>query len=239
MISFINWLKVNKLSVILGLMLVGLLYYHYTSTYNPPITQPVIVSPITSIKTLPNGQQAQKKVATPPSSNPIEAGFTKEYVRDTIAKILGVKEKEIKAINNVKGTYKDSLKLIKTELNEQKKVTNYYQSKDKNGNVVGNAKSTEDGTLVYKGNINLTNVIKKGNKSIPDSLIFYDPTERVTINESREFSYAIPKTPRKKIRLSPVVGIGVVAPFKFKNGKPQLQDVDVGIFGGLALSFDF
>lgn len=242
----INWIKKNWISISLVVIMIGMITYHFFGTYNPPITQPVIVSPKTIDKTLNNGQIAQQKVNTPPTENPVNAGFSEEYLRDTIQNILGVKQQEILAINKVSGKYHDSLQLFKTELNEQKKLTKYYQSKDREGNVIGSAQTTDDGPLVYKGNISLTNVVKKGkvdkrgNKLSPDSLIFYDPTERVTINESKEFLYTVPFKPvKKKFRVTPTIGVGVLAPVNVKDSKVNMQEVKFGFFGGIGASYSF
>ncbi len=234
-----KWFKRNWVSLSLVVLMMGMVGYHYFGTYNPPITQPVIITPKTTAKTLDNGQKAQVKVNTPETELPGNAGFSEEFVRDTVGKVLGIKQKEILAINQIKGKYQDSLQLFKTELNEQKKLTKYYQSKDRSGNVIGTAQATDDGPLVYKGNINLISAVKKGTKKTPDSLLFYDPTERVTINESREFKYAIPEKKRNRFKIAPAIGIGVVAPVQVNNGKVKVNDVGLGIFGGISVAYTF
>lgn len=241
-----NWIKRNWFSFILVLLMIGMITYHFFGTYNPPITQAVIVSPATKKKLLPNGQYAQIKVSTPGTRTVIQSGFSDDFVRDTISGVLGIKEKELLAIRQVTGTYKDSLQLVKSELDEQKKLIKTYQSKDSKGNVVGIAKITENESLVYKGNISLVNAIKKGKidrkgiKISPDSLIFYDPTQRVTIEGSKEFIYTVPIEPRrKKLRVSLVVGIGAVVPVTVKDSKLNFKESGLGFFGGPALSYTF
>lgn len=234
MISVIQFIRKNWLSISLSILLIGLVSFHYFETYNPPITQAVIVSPVTKNKKLINGQTAQTKVSTPESNNPYESGFSEGFVKDTIGKILGIKEKEILSINQIKGSYKDSLQLFKKELNEQKKLTKYYQSKDRNGNVISTATTTEDGPLVYKGDISLASIIKKGNKKSPDSLIFYDPTQRVTIENSLEYKYAIPaKIKKQKLTFSAQAGAGLVIP-KFDS-----KNLTYGYYGGVGISYNF
>lgn len=234
-----KWFRRNWVSLSLVVLMIGMVCYHFFGTYNPPITQPVIVSPLTKNKVLDNGQKGQVKVFTPETELPGNAGFSESFVKDTVGKILGIKEKEIVAINQVKGKYQDSLQLFKTELNEQKRLTKYYQSKDRNGNVIGTAQTTDDGPLVYKGNINLITAVKKGTKKSPDSILFYDPTERVTINESKEFRFAIPEKKQNRFKIAPVIGIGVVAPVKVDNGKVKINDVGLGIFGGISVAYTF
>lgn len=188
----------------------------------------VIINPQTKERVLPNGQVSQVKVNTPSVENPTDAGFTKKYINDTIKKILKVKEKEILAINKIKGQYKDSLIFTKEELDSNKKLVKHYESKDKSGNTIGTVKIIND-TIFYKGNISLTTVLKKGKKV--DSLIFYDPSQRVTINESKEYSVKIPK--RTKINISTQIGVGVVIP-EFKKDK-----ITYGGYSGIGVSIKF
>lgn len=230
-----RWLNVG-LIVLIGSMLT----YHFFYTYNPPITQPVIVSPITGNVKLDNGQVAQTKVNTPETSTPEQAGFSEQYINDTIGKVVGIKDREnILAINQVKGNYKDSLQLYKTELDEQKRLTKYYQSKDGKGNIVGTAKTTDDGPLVYKGDISLTSIVKKASsKKEQDSIIFYDPTQRVTINQSKEFKYLVPKTKPSKLKLGISAGAGIVVPVK-QVYKPDVSKINFGYFVGPSVSYTF
>lgn len=188
----------------------------------------VIINPQTKERALPNGQVSQVKVNTPSVNNPTDAGFTKKYINDTIKKILKVKEKEILAINKIKGQYKDSLTFVKEELDSNQKLIKYYESKDKSGNTIGTVKIIND-TVFYKGNISLTTVLKKGKKV--DSLIFYDPSQRVTINESKEYSVKIPK--KTKINISTQIGIGAVIP-EFKKNK-----ITYGGYAGVGISIKF
>lgn len=188
----------------------------------------VIINPQTKERVLPNGQVSQVKVNTPSVDNPTDAGFTKKYINDTIKKILKVKEKEILAINKIKGQYKDSLTFTKEELDSNKKLVKYYESKDKSGNITGTVKIIND-TVFYKGNISLITVLKKGKKA--DSLIFYDPTQRVTINESKEYSVKIPK--KTKINISTQIGVGAVIP-EFKKNK-----ITYGGYAGIGVSIKF
>lgn len=233
-----KWLKRHWISVGLVILMIGMIAYHYFGTYNPPITQAVIIPKTTNVK-LDNGQQAQIKANTPETELPGQAGFSEQFIRDTVGKVMGIKQKELIALNQVKGKYQDSLQLYKSELNEQKKLTRYYQSKDRDGNVIGTAQTTDDGPLVYKGNINLISAVKKGTKKTPDSLLFYDPTERVTINESKEFRFAIPNVKKRKLKVSPTIGIGVVAPVNIKDSKVNVKDVGLGFFGGVGVSYTF
>lgn len=188
----------------------------------------VIINPQTKERVLHNGQVSQVKVNTPSVDNPTDAGFTKKYINDTIKKILKVKEKEILAINKIKGQYKDSLIFTKEELDSNKKLIKYYESKDKSGNITGTVKIINN-TVFYKGNISLTTVLKKGKKA--DSLIFYDPNQRVTINESKEYSVKIPK--KTKINISTQIGVGAVIP-EFKKDK-----ITYGGYAGIGVSIKF
>lgn len=188
----------------------------------------VIINPQTKERVLPNGQVSQVKVNTPSVENPTDAGFTKKYINDTIKKILKVKEKEILTINQIKGQYKDSLNFVKEELDSNQRLIKYYESKDKSGNITGTVKIIND-TVFYKGNISLTTVLKKGKKV--DSLIFYDPSQRVTINESKEYSVKIPK--RTKINISTQIGVGAVIP-EFKKNK-----ITYGGYAGIGVSIKF
>ena len=198
------------------------------------VSNPVIVNPITTERVLPNGQVSQVKVNTPPTKTPIDAGFSKEYVNDTIRKILKVKQKEILALNQIKGTYRDSLKFVRQELDSNKNLIKYYESKDKDGKIIGTAKVSDSLGLKYNANISLTTVIKKGKKA--DSLIFYDPTQRITINESKEFRYLVKKPNRLKVGIS--VGVGLVVPVK-QLYKPDLSKSNFGYFIGPSINYTF
>ena len=198
------------------------------------VSNPVIVNPTTTERVLPNGQVSQVKVNTPNTKTPQEAGFSKKYINDTIKKILKVKEKEILALNKIKGTYKDSLVFTKQELDSNKKLVKYYQSKDNKGNVIGTAKIIDSTQIIYNANITLTSVIKKGKKA--DSLIFYDPTQRITINESTEFRYIVKKPSKLKIGIS--VGVGYVVPLK-QGFKPNFNKSNLGYFIGPSLQYNF
>lgn len=198
------------------------------------VSNPVIVNPTTTERVLPNGQVSQVKVNTPPTKTPIDAGFSKEYVNDTIRKILKVKQKEILALNQIKGTYRDSLKFVRQELDSNKNLVKYYESKDKDGKVIGIAKVSDSLGLKYNANISLTTVIKKGKKA--DSLIFYDPTQRITINESKEFRYLVKKPNRLKVGIS--VGVGLVVPVK-QLYKPDLSKSNFGYFIGPSINYTF
>ena len=198
------------------------------------VSNPVIVNPTTTERTLPNGQVSQSKVSTPPTKTPIDAGFSQEYVNDTIKKILKVKQKEILAINQIKGTYKDSLRFVRQELDSNKNLVKYYESKDKDGKVIGTAKVTDSTDLKYNADISLTTVVKKGKKA--DSLIFYDPTQRITINESKEFRYLVKKPSKLKVGIS--VGVGLVVPLK-QVYKPDLSKSNIGYFIGPSINYTF
>ena len=198
------------------------------------VSNPVIVNPITTERILPNGQVSQVKVNTPPTKTPMDAGFSKEYVNDTIKKILKVKQKEILALNQIKGTYKDSLQFVRQELDSNKNLIKYYESKDKDGKIIGTAKVSDSLGLKYNANISLTTVIKKGKKA--DSLIFYDPTQRITINESKEFRYLVKKPNRLKVGIS--VGVGLVVPVK-QLYKPNLSKLNFGYFIGPSINYTF
>ena len=198
------------------------------------VSNPVIVNPTTTERVLPNGQVSQVKVNTPPTKTPIDAGFSKEYVNDTIRKILKIKQKEILALNQIKGTYRDSLKFVRQELDSNKNLIKYYESKDKDGKIIGTAKVSDSLGLKYNANISLTTVIKKGKKA--DSLIFYDPTQRITINESKEFRYLVKKPNRLKVGIS--VGVGLVIPVK-QLYKPDLSKSNFGYFIGPSINYTF
>ena len=194
----------------------------------------IIINPQTKERVLPNGHVSQVKVNTPSTKTLMDAGFSQEYVNDTIKKILKVKQKEILAINQIKGTYKDSLKFVRQELDSNKNLVKYYESKDKNGKVIGTAKVTDSTGLKYNADISLTTVIKKGKKA--DSLIFYDPTQRITINESKEFRYIVKKPSRLKFGIS--VGIGLVVPVK-QIYKSDLSKSNIGYFIGPSVNYTF
>ena len=194
----------------------------------------VIINPQTKERVLPNGQVSQVKVSTPPTKTPIDAGFSKQYLNDTIKKILKIRQREILALNQVKGTYKDSLTFFKQELDSSKRLVRYYQSKDSNGNVIGTAKLIDTIVIDYKANISLTTVIKKGKKV--DSLIFYDPSQKITINQSKEFKYLIKKPSKLKVGIS--TGVGLVIPIK-QVYKPDLSKSNIGYFIGPSVNYTF
>lgn len=196
------------------------------------VSNPIIVNPITTERVLPNGQVSQIKVNTPPTKTPMDAGFSKEYINDTIKKILRIKQKEILALNQIKGTYKDSLQFVRQELDSNKNIVKYYESKDKDGKIIGTAKVSDSLELKYNANISLTTVIKKGKKA--DSLIFYDPTQRITINESKEFRYLVKKPSKLKVGIS--VGVGLVVPLK-QVYKPDLSKSNFGYFIGPSINY--
>ena len=194
----------------------------------------VIINPQTKERVLPNGQVSQVKVNTPPTKTPMNAGFSKQYLKDTIREILKVKQKEILALNQIKGTYQDSLYFVRQELDSNKNLIRYYESKDKDGKVIGIAKVSDSLGLKYNANISLTTVIKKGRKA--DSLIFYDPTQRITINESKEFRYLVKKPSKLKVGIS--TGVGLVIPVK-EVYKPDLSKSNFGYFIGPSINYTF
>lgn len=198
------------------------------------VSNPVVISPITTEKVLSNGQVSQVKVSTPPTKTLIDAGFSKQYLNDTIKKILKIRQREILALNQVKGTYKDSLTFFKQELDSSKRLVRYYQSKDSNGNVISTAKLIDTTIIDYKANISLTTVIKKGKKA--DSLIFYDPSQKITINQSKEFKYLIKKPSKLKVGIS--TGVGLVIPIK-QVYKPDLSKSNIGYFIGPSINYTF
>ena len=223
--------NISNILVGIAIFLLLLVLFKNKDTSN---TNPVIVSPITTERVLPNGQVSQVKVNTPPTKTPIDAGFSKEYVNDTIRKILKVKQKEILALNQIKGTYRDSLKFVRQELDSNKNLIKYYESKDKDGKVIGIAKVSDSSGIKYNANISLITVIKKGKKA--DSLIFYDPTQRITINESKEFRYLVKKPSKLKLGIS--VGVGLVVPIK-EVYKPNLSKLNFGYFIGPSINYTF
>ena len=223
--------NISNLLVGIAIFLLLLVLFKNKDTSN---TNPVIVSPITTERVLPNGQVSQVKVSTPPTKTPIDAGFSKQYLNDTIKKILKVRQREILALNQVKGTYKDSLTFFKQELDSSKRLVRYYQSKDSNGNVIGTAKLIDTTIIDYKANISLTTVIKKGKKA--DSLIFYDPSQKITINQSKEFKYLIKKPSKLKVGIS--TGVGLVIPIK-QVYKPDLSKSNIGYFIGPSVNYTF
>ena len=194
----------------------------------------VIINPQTKERVLPNGQVSQVKVNTPNTKTPQEAGFSKKYINDTIKKILKVKEKEILALNKIKGTYRDSLIFTKQELNSNKELVKYYESKDNKGNVIGTVKLIDSTQAIYNANITLTTVVKKGKKA--DSLIFYDPSQKITINQSKEFKYLIKKPSKLKVGIS--TGVGLVIPIK-QVYKPDLSKSNIGYFIGPSVNYTF
>lgn len=194
----------------------------------------IITNPQTKERVLPNGQVSQVKVSTSPTKTLIDAGFSKQYLNDTIKKILKVRQKEILALNQIKGTYKDSLTFFKQELDSSKRLVRYYQSKDSNGNVIGTAKLIDTTVIDYKANISLTTIIKKGKKA--DSLIFYDPSQKITINQSKEFKYLIKKPSKLKVGIS--TGVGLVIPIK-QVYKPDLSKSNIGYFIGPSVNYTF
>ena len=223
--------NISNILVGIAIFLLLLVLFKTRDTSN---TNPVIVSPITTERVLPNGQVSQVKVSTPPTKTLIDAGFSKQYLNDTIKKILKVRQREILALNQVKGTYKDSLTFFKQELDSNKRLVRYYQSKDSNGNVIGTAKLIDTTVIDYKANISLTTVIKKGKKA--DSLIFYDPTQKITINQSKEFKYLIKKPSKLKVGIS--TGVGLVIPVK-QLYKPDLSKSNFGYFIGPSINYTF
>ena len=223
--------NISNILVGIAIFLLLLVLFKNKDTSN---TNPVIVSPITTERVLPNGQVSQVKVSTPPTNTPIDAGFSKQYLNDTIKKILKVRQREILALNQVKGTYKDSLTFFKQELDSSKRLVRYYQSKDSNGNVIGTAKLIDTTVIDYKANISLTTVIKKGKKA--DSLIFYDPSQKITINQSKEFKYLIKKPSKLKVGIS--TGVGLVIPIK-QVYKPDLSKSNIGYFIGPSVNYTF
>ena len=225
-------IRKNISNILVGIVIFLLLLVLFKT--KDEVANPVIVNPTTTERVLPNGQVSQVKVNTPPTKTPMDAGFSKEYVNDTIRKILKVKQKEILALNQMKGTYKDSLKFVRQELDSNKNLIKYYESKDKDGKIIGTAKVSDSLGLKYNANISLTTVVKKGKKT--DSLIFYDPTQRITINESKEFRYLVKKPSKLKVGIS--VGVGLVVPVK-QLYKPDLSKSNFGYFIGPSINYTF
>ena len=183
----------------------------------------VIVNTKTTERVLKNGQKSTVKVFTPEVKKPEEVGFSKKFVKDTINKIVGVKEKQIKELKHYTGTYKDSLRFIREELDENKKLVKYYESLDKKSRAI-----VRDSIINYTGDINLITVVKKGKKV--DSLIFYDPNQRITINNSKEYRVLQKKPSKIKVGIS--AGVGLVTPTSSFN--PQ-----VGYFIGPSITLSF
>ena len=102
------------------------------------------------------------------------------------------------------------------------------------GNVIGTVKLIDSTQAIYNANITLTTVVKKNKKA--DSLIFYDPTQRITINESTEFRYVVKKPSKLKIGIS--VGVGYVVPLK-QGFKPNFNKSNIGYFIGPSLQYNF
>lgn len=235
--KILKWAKSNKLSTVLIIALISLLAYHFWFTVNPPIVQHVMRVK-TVEKVLNNGQVAQIKENTKPTTKPIHSGFSKAYLEDTINKILNIKNKEILALNQIKGRYQDSLNFVRSINKENKRKIRKYQRRNKEGKVISTLKITDDTIAEYHANISLTSVVRRAsNRKERDSLIFYDPTQRITIDESREFRYALPKK-KSKLRLGISVGAGVVIPMK-GGFKPDLENTNFGYFIGPTLTYTF
>lgn len=232
---FWDWIKKNKASIIPTILLVGMILFHFFYTINPPLNEPFIIAPATKEITLGNGQKAQQKVFTPPVSSPEIAGFSKEFVNDTINKIMGIKNKEILAINRINGKYVDSLSYVKEELDEQQRKVTYYESKNANGRVIGSGKVVDGGKLAYSADIDLVNAVKKASsKNERDSLVFYDPDQRFTIKGSKEYKYAVPdKIVTKKWTFGLSAGAGIVVP-NFKANQATF-----GGYVGASVNYNF
>lgn len=230
-----NWIVKNISAIIPSILLVGMIIFHFFYTINPPLNEPFIIAPATKEITLNNNQKAQQKVFTPAVSSPEIAGFSKEFVRDTVNKIMGIKNKEILAINRINGKYIDSLSYVKEELDEQQRKVTYYESKNSNGRVIGSGKIVDGGKLAYTADLDIMSVVKKAsNKNERDSLVFYDPDQRFTVKGSKEYSYAIPeKTVTKRFTFGVSAGAGVVIP----NFKPEKSTF--GGYVGLSVSYNF
>ena len=225
-------IRKNISNVLVGIAIFLLLLVLFKT--KDEVSNPVIMSPITTERVLPNGQVSQIKVNTPPTKTPIDAGFSKQYLDDTIRKILKIKQKEILVLNQIKGTYQDSLHFVRQELDSNKNLIRYYESKDKDGKVIGIVKVSDSLGLKYNANISLTTVIKKGKKA--DSLIFYDPSQKITINQSKEFKYLVKKPSKLKVGIS--VGVGLVVPVK-QLYKPNLSKLNFGYFIGPSVNYTF
>lgn len=209
-----DWSKRNIKVIIPTVLLVGMILFHFFFTQNPPLNQAMVISPITNPVTYKNGDKGQAKAHTPATETPEQAGFSKEFVKDTVNKIMGIKDKEILAINQIKGKYIDSLTFVKEELDEKQRKIKYYESKDRNGRVIGSGTVVEGDRMVYTGDVDVTAVLQKArNKKSLDTLKFYDPTQRFTVNQSKEFTYPIPKqTVKQRVTFSVQTGAGIVIP---------------------------
>lgn len=229
MIQTVKWIKDNVMVVLLiTIILVMGGYIVYDKLFKEKVdSTPLVIDPNTTTKILDNGQIANVKVDTPLVDNPYQAGFSKTFIKDTITGILKVKEKEIKSLTRMKGTYLDSLRLVKTELDSKNKTISYYESKNSVGKVIGVNKVYQDSISTYSADIDLVSVVKRGKV---DSLIFYDPNQKITIGGSKEFKLAVPKSSRWKITTT--VGFGFVVPLKTKEISP-------GFFGGIGASYTF
>lgn len=229
MIQIAKWIKNNIMTTILVViitLLIGYIAYDKLSR-DTGETTPIVIDPNTTRKTLPNGEKVDIKVATPPVKSLEEAGFSKDYIDNTLKKKLKLKEKDIKSVTKLEGTFKDELTLSKTEVTPDNKVTKIYESKDSTGKVIGTNIVT-DSTSIYHADIDLSIITKKGKKA--DSLIFYDPTQRATIGGSREFIKVVPK--ESKWKITTTIGFGFVAPLNTKQVSP-------GFFGGVGISRTF
>lgn len=232
---FWDWVKKNKTSIIPSILLVGMILFHFLYTINPPLNEPFIIAPATKEIILSNGQKAQQKVFTPPVSSPEIAGFSEEFVNDTINKIVGIKNKQILAINRINGKYADTLKYVREELDKEQRKVVYYESKNANGRVIGSGKVVDGGELAYSADLDLVSVVKKSsNKNERDSLVFYDPDQRFTVKGSKEYKYAIPeKTVIKRISFGLSAGAGIVVP----NFKPEKSTF--GGYVGVSVTYNF
>ena len=109
MIQIIRWIKNNIMATVLvAIILVLVGYITYDKLLNNKIEKvPVVIDPYTTRKTLSNGEKIDIKVATPPTKSLEEAGFSRDYVDNTLKKRLKLKEKDIKSVIKLEGTYED------------------------------------------------------------------------------------------------------------------------------------
>lgn len=228
-----RFLGSKVLNVILIVIIIIIGFSYLSTCKDIENKKPIIIfPPKTEIKKLSNGDSISIKPHNSSTLTPMESGFTKEFLRDTIDKLLRIKSKDLKQLNVMNGIYKDSLKFYKEEMNDKNEKVKIFNSRDKKGNVNSTVKIFQDSTMVYKGNVSIITAIKKG-KDI-DTIIFYDPSQHITINNSREFTYITkPKEVKKKFTFSVQVGTGLVFP-EFDRTK-----VNWGGYVGVGISYNF
>ena len=126
------------------------------------VSNPVIVSPITTERVLSNGQVSQVKVSTPNTKTPPEAGFSKKYINDTIKKAIN------EDISNANDPFTEAMNALDQAYSLVAKARNLFSERARNSNDEVSKMLKYFDTTIQKINSEIQNIIYYGESDYPD-----------------------------------------------------------------------